>query len=98
MHKDLWQQTRYSIISTSEQNVFLMNPLWIRKWRRYVTLQNCKFEICFLYVGAHIGTGPVLELAPIFHPMLELGHLHPHTGTHSPKLIWCQFGDNYWLR
>ena len=34
-----------------------------------------------MYVSPHTGTGPVRELGPIFHPVLELGLWHPHTGT-----------------
>jgi len=48
-----------------------------------------------IYVGPQVGTGPVLELGPIFRPVLELGRGRPHTGTPCLKLIWCQFGDKY---
>ena len=49
--------------------------------------------IYIIYVGPHVGTGPVLELGPIFCPVLELGRGHPHTGTPCLKVIWCQSGD-----
>ena len=32
------------------------------------------FENSLIYVGPQKGTGPVLELGPHFHPVLELGH------------------------
>ena len=36
-----------------------------------------------VYVSPHIGTGPVLELGPIFCPVLELGHGRPHAPCHN---------------
>ena len=41
----------------------------------------CYGERGYVYVSPHIGSGPVLELGPIFRPMLELWRGRPQIVT-----------------
>ena len=50
-----------------------------------------------MYVGPHVGTCPVLELGPIFRPVLKLGRGRPHLSPYWHSLskidlvpIWGQ--------
>ena len=52
-----------------------------------VTQNDSKW--CNVYVSPHKGTGPVLELGPIFCPVLELGHGRPQPGTVPPWGTQC---------
>ena len=49
--------------------------------------RQSKWSTLKIYVVPQIGTGPVLELDPTFHPVLELGCFYPQYGT-----VWLGLG------
>ena len=69
-------------IGRLESNVTKSQSYWVN--RVYFSLGQSSYlnlSTVIPYVGSHVGTGPVLELEPIFRPVLELGRGRPNTGT-----------------